>query len=199
MKHFVPFRPKKSNFGQKIGKNAREGGRGIIKSMEKEAAQKESKKETKTTVRVGKFAIIGAILALFNFVVYTSLARLFFKDNSWLWLDSAISYAIAAILAYILHSKITWKERPVTKRGVVMFFVWNGVMVFVSLGLTWLFGKITPLYEFAYNISSAIHLPFDYAFVESTGIFGLTTAVAMVLNYIFYDKLVFGDKNKAKK
>ncbi len=166
--------------------------------METEEKIKKSN-STKTTVRVGKFAIIGVILSVFNFLIYTLLARLIFKDNSWLWLDSAISYSVAAILAYILHSKITWKERPITRHGVIMFFIWNGVMVFVSLGLTWLFGKITPLYEFAYSISSAIHLPFDYAFVESTGIFGLTTVVAMVLNYIFYDKLVFGDKNKAKK
>lgn len=154
---------------------------------------------TKTTVRVGKFAIIGIVLSVFNFLIYTLLARLFFKDNSWLWLDSAISYALSAILAYILHSKITWKERPVTKRGIAMFFLWNGITAFaISPFFTWLFGLIKPLYEFAFSISSAIHLPFDYAFVESTGVFILTAAVTMALNYIFYDKLVFGGKNSAK-
>ena len=154
---------------------------------------------TKTTVRVGKFAIIGVVLSVFNFLIYTALARLFFKDNSWLWLDSAISYALSAILAYILHAKITWKERPVTKRGIAMFFLWNGITAFlISPFFTWLFGLLKPLYEFTFNISSAIHLPFDYAFIESTGVFVLTAAVTMILNYIFYDKLVFGGK-KAKK
>lgn len=149
----------------------------------------------KTTVRVGKFAIIGASLSIFNFVVYTLLARLVFKDNSLLWIDSAISYSLSAILAYILHSKITWKERPITKRGVAMFFIWNAALSFlISPLLTWLFGFASFLYEFAFSISSALHLPFDYAFVESTGVFVLTTAVTMVLNYLFYDKLVFRDE-----
>ena len=92
--------------------------------MEKEAEKSGS---TKTGARVGKFAVIGIVLTLFNFAIYTSLARLVFKDNSWLWVASAISYTASALLAYVLHSKITWKERPITKRGVAMFFLWNGL------------------------------------------------------------------------
>lgn len=144
--------------------------------------------------RTGKFAIIGIILALFNFAIYTFLARVVFNSNELLWLDSIISYLLATILAYILHSKITWKERTPTKTGVIMFFIWNFITALaISPFFTLLFGLITPLYEFAHNISSAIGLPFDYNFVESTGIFCLTTLVTMIFNYIFYDKLVFGE------
>ena len=147
----------------------------------------------KTSLRVGKFAVIGIILALFNFAVYTFLARVIFNTNELLWLDSIISYTLATILAYFLHSKITWKERPITRRSVLMFFLWNGITaIAISPFLTWLFGLITPVYEFAYNLSANLHLPFDYNFIESTGIFCLTTAVTMILNYLFYDKLVFG-------
>ena len=147
----------------------------------------------KTAVRIGKFAIIGIILSLFNFIVYTFLARVIFNSNELLWLDSIISYALATILAYILHSKITWKERPVTKRGIIMFFLWNGITAFlISPFFTWLFGSITPVYEFIHQICTNLHIPFDYNFVESTSIFCFTTAVTMILNYIFYDKLVFG-------
>lgn len=157
-----------------------------------------SSSKKKTTIRVGKFAIIGAILALCNFAVYTFLARVVFNSNELLWLDSIISYALATILAYILHSKITWKERPVTKRGIFMFFVWNGVTaIIISPFFTWLFGFITPLYEFIHNICVSLSIPFDYNFVESTSIFCLTTCVTMILNYIFYDKLVFGGNHKA--
>ena len=157
------------------------------------------KAKPKTAARIGKFAIIGVILALFNFAIYTFIARVIINNNELLWIDSIISYTLATILAYILHSKITWKERPVTKRGVIMFFVWNGITaILISPFLTWFFGFITPVYEFAHNIFSAIHIPFDYNFVESTGIFCFTTAVTMVLNYLFYDKLVFGDQKKAE-
>lgn len=149
----------------------------------------------KPKFRVGKFAIVGAILALANFLIYTFLARVVMNSNDLLWLDSIISYALATILAYFMHSKITWKERPVTKRGILMFFLWNGLTAFaISPFFTWLFGFASPLYEFAHGISTALHLPFDYNFVESTGIFVLTTCVTMILNYIFYDKLVFGDQ-----
>ena len=156
--------------------------------------KKSNNSSKKTTVRVGKFAVIGAILALFNFVIYTFLARVVLKTNELLWLDSIISYALATILAYILHSKITWKERHITRRGIIMFFFWNGLTaIAISPFFTWLFGFITPIYELAFNIFTNLHIPFDYNFVESTGIFCFTTAVTMVLNYLFYDKLVFGD------
>lgn len=158
-------------------------------------AKPTTKDTPKTTVRVGKFAIIGVILALFNFTIYTFLARVIFNSNELLWLDSIISYTLATILAYFLHSKITWQERPVTKRGIVMFFFWNGITaIAISPLFTWLFGFITPVYEFTHNIFNTLHIPFDYNFVESTGIFCFTTAVTMVLNYFFYDKLVFGDQ-----
>ena len=152
----------------------------------------------KTTLRIGKFAIIGAILALFNFAIYTFLARIIFNSNELLWFDSIISYALATILAYILHSRITWKERHITKRGIIMFFLWNGITaIAISPFFTWLFGFITPVYQFAHQIFTNLHIPFDYNFVESTGIFCFTTAVTMILNYVFYDKLVFGDSKSA--
>lgn len=151
-----------------------------------------------TTARVSKFAVIGVILALFNFVIYTFLARVAFNNNELLWVDSIISYLLATILAFILHSKITWRERVVAKHNKVMFFVWNGVTaVVISPLFTWLFAQIKPFYGFLFGISSALHLPFDYNFVESTTIFILVNIVTMVLNYLFYDRLVFQEKRRA--
>ena len=144
--------------------------------------------------RVGKFTIIGAILTIFNFIVYTIIARVIINDNELLWIDSIISYCLATILAYILHSKVTWKERTPSKSGVINFFIWNGITgLAISPLLTWLFGSITPIYKLAFDFSSIIHLPFDYNFIESTGIFVFTTCITMILNYLFYDKFVFDD------
>ena len=148
---------------------------------------------TNTKKRIGKFAIIGIILALFNFAIYTFLARVIAGTNELLWLDSIISYALATILAYFLHSKITWQERHPGQSGIIKFFLWNFLTaLLISPFFTWLFSFITPIYEFAYQISINLNLPFDYNFIESTGIFCFTTAVTMILNYLFYDKLVFG-------
>ena len=154
---------------------------------------------TSTAKRSGKFAIVGTFLALFNFAVYELIARLIINNNELLWIDSIIAYTLATILAYIMHSNITWKERNITKTGIIKFFAWNGLTaIAISPALTWLFGHITPVYEFAFNISSALHLPFDYDFVESTGIFCFTTAITMIINFFFYDKIVFRDSKNEK-
>ena len=76
-----------------------------------------------------------------------------------------------------------------------MFFIWNGITaLIISPFFTWIFGHFTLLYQFAHGISSFLHLPFDYNFVESTGVFCLTTAVTMTLNFFFYDRIVFSKK-----
>ena len=149
-------------------------------------------KEPSTTVRASKYTFVGIILTIFNFGLYTLIARLI-DNNDFLWLATLIATAATTILAYILHSKITWKERNPGKSGIYKFFIWNALCT-VAIGpfFTWIFTLITPLYDFAFNISQAIHLPFDYNFVQSTGVFILTSIVTMVLNYLFYDKLVFG-------
>ena len=160
----------------------------------------DSPKHNNNYKRIGKFAIIGAILAIFNYLIYTLIARLILNNNELLWIDSIISYTLATFLAYLLHSKITWKERHITKHSILMFFLWNGITAFlISPFFTWLFGHLTGFYHFIFDISAAIHLPFDYAFIESTTIFCLTTCVTMVLNYLFYDKLVFGSNQEKEE
>lgn len=160
----------------------------------------ENKKNTKTAARAGKYTIIGIVLTVFNFLIYTLLARIIFNNNELLWLDTIISYTLATFLAYFLHSKITWKERNPGKTGIIKFFAWNLITaILISPFLTWIFGFITPIYKFAFNISSAIHLPFDYNFIESTGIFCFTTLITMILNYLFYDKLIFNKSKEPKK
>lgn len=158
----------------------------------------EKAKKTTTAQRAGKFFIIGCILALTNYLLYTLLVLIVINNNDFLWLSSLISTSLTTILAYILHSRITWRERTPTKPGIINFFLWNALLALIVCPvLTWLFGFITPLYKFAFNICSAIHLPFSYEFVESTGIFVLVNIITMTLNYFFYDRLVFGKKENS--
>lgn len=149
---------------------------------------------------VNRFVVIGVCLTVFNFLLYTAIARWIFNNNNLLWLSTLISTLATTILAYILHSNITWKERNPGKYGIYMFFVWN-LAAAIAIGpfFTWLFGLMTPVYEFAFNISQAIHLPFDYNFIQSTGVFGFTSIITMTLNFFFYDKLVFGKKKENEK
>ena len=156
-------------------------------------ARKSSIKDTKTKKRATRFLIIGIILTLSNYVIYTLLTNIVFQNNDLLWLASLISTLITTLLAYFLHSRITWKERKVAKTAIYKFFIWNLALAFFFYPLlTQFFSLFTPLYKFAYNISNALHLPFSYDFILSTGAFILASCITMILNYLFYDKFVFG-------
>ena len=150
---------------------------------------------TKNPKRATRFVAVGGILTIINYILYSVLANIIFNNSDLLWLASLISTSTSTILAYIFHSRITWKERRPKKSGVYNFFIWNFSIAF-SLNplLVQLFSFLTPLYQFAYNISSAISLPFTFEFIQSTGAFCFTTILIMVLNFLFYDKIVFSKK-----
>lgn len=149
--------------------------------------------EVSTSKHVTRFVLIGIAITIFNFVFYTLLVNVIFKDNNFLWLAILISTTVSTFVAYSLHSRITWKERPITKTAIHKFFIWNLLAAFVlNPILTQLFSLITPLYQLGFNISESIHLPLSFDDIQSTGAFVLTSCVTMILNFLFYDKFVFG-------
>lgn len=167
--------------------------------METEKSEKPNQSKTQKDVKTSKHAlrylIVGICVTLFNYALFAILSNLIIKNNDLIWLSNFIATAITTIVAYFAHSKITWKERTVTKHSVIRFFIWNAMLtIAIAPGFTQLFSLFTPLYEFTYNIASAIHLPFSYEFVLTTGAFVLNSIVIMILNFLFYDKFVFGKK-----
>jgi putative flippase GtrA len=167
--------------------------------METEKSEKSNSLDSQTDVKTSKHAlrylIVGILVTVFNYVLFAILSNLIIKNNDLIWLSNFIATAITTIIAYIAHSKITWKERTITKHSIIRFFIWNAMLaIAIAPGFTQLFSLFTPLYEFAYNITSALHLPFTYEFVLTTGAFALNSIVIMILNFLFYDKFVFGKK-----
>lgn len=156
-----------------------------------------NQKDVKTSEHAARYVVIGMIITVFNYLVYTLLSNVIINNNDLLWLSTLISTTITTLLAFLLHSKITWKERPITKTAKYKFFIWNlaGAFVIGPL-LTQLFSLFTPIYEFAYQIIEALHIPFSYEFTLTTGVFVLTSAVYMILNFFLYDKFVFGKSKK---
>lgn len=149
--------------------------------------------DVKTSEHAIRYVLVGTFITLFNYALFAILSNLIIKNNNLLWLSSLIATTITTVVAYIAHSKITWKERIVTKHSIIRFFIWNAMLaIIISPVLTQFFSIFTPLYEFAYNITNAIHLPFTYEFVLTTGAFILTSIVIMIINFLFYDKFVFG-------
>lgn len=162
--------------------------------------EKTPKTDVKTSAHATRYVFVGIFLTVFNYILYTILANLIIKNNDLLWLSTLISTLVTTIVAYFMHSKITWKERNITKTAIYKFFIWNLLLTFpIGPGLTQLFSLFTPLYELAYNICQNLHIDFSYEFVLSTGAFVLTTAVTMIMNFLFYDKFVFGEKKSKKE
>lgn len=151
--------------------------------------------------RVLKFVGVGLGVTIVEYIIYTILMMTLFGGNAEMApLATGISGAIAMIVAFLMHSKITWQERDPGKIGVVKFFAWNILLVaLIRPGLAAFFELLVGLYQFAFMIVEAIHIPFSYDFVQSTGIYVLTTAVSMVLNFICYEKIVFGTKVKVEE
>lgn len=167
---------------------------------DKKDSKEQKPKDVKTSKHASRYLIIGIILTIFNYVLYTVLSNNIINNNDLLWLSSLISTTITTFLAFFLHSKITWKERPVSKTAIYKFFIWNLTCAFaIAPLLTQLFSLITPLYNFAFNISESLHLPFDYNFVLTTGAFILTAIITMIINFLFYDKFVFGKPKNVVK
>ena len=167
--------------------------------METEKSAKTNSSDSQTDVKTSKHAfrylIVGILVTGFNYALFAILSNLIIKNNDLIWLSNFIATAVTTIVAYFAHSRITWKERTVTKHSIIRFFIWNAMLtVAIAPGFTQLFSLFTPLYEFAFNITSAIHLPFPYEFVLTTGAFVLNSIVIMILNFLFYDKFVFGKK-----
>lgn len=142
--------------------------------------------------RAGKYVLVGIFVTLFDFVVYTILINVVFRDNSLLWLASAIATMLATVVAYFAHSHITWKDRYPGKMGVVKFFIWNvALALLIKPVLTQVFSLMTGIYEFGFMVSNNLGLPFEYDLIQGLGAYVFTAVVVMILNYLFYDKFVF--------
>jgi len=147
------------------------------------------------TKQKGKYLIFGLLNTAINYGMYEALALLVFKEeNNQLWIATLVSGTISIFVGYFLHSKFTWKDRKVGKKQLGKFFVWNVVMnIAVRPLLTLFFGLFGSLYKFAFDVCQTIGIGFSYEFVESTGNYILMTAVVMVINFLIYDKFVFGE------
>ncbi len=159
-----------------------------------------SKKVSEKTKQKGKYLIFGVLNTAINYGMYEALALLVFTAENQLWLATLISGFVSIFVGYYLHSQFTWKDRKVGKTELGKFFIWNVVMnIAIRPALTWFFGLFGFLYKFAYDIFQAIGIGFSYEFVETTGNYVLMTAVVMVINFLVYDRFVFGKSKTEEK
>ena len=155
-------------------------------------SSKNSQNPNNTNRHAIRYFFVGVSITIFNYVLYAILSNLIIKNHDLLWLSSLISTVITTIVAYFAHSKITWKDRDISQSSIIKFFIWNALLaLIISPSFTQFFSLFTPLYKFAFDLTSILHLPFSYDFVLTTGAFAFTSIVIMIINFLFYDKFVF--------
>ena len=154
----------------------------------------DKKVEKVTANKIFKFVGVGIACTIVDYSIYSLMVMLFFGgDTSQAWLATIVSGVVATFAAYELHSHITWKTSDPGKYGIIKFFAWNALLVAaIRPALTFILGLLEGFYQFVFMISDGIHLPFSYEFVESTSLFVLMTAITMILNFLFYNRIVFG-------
>lgn len=157
------------------------------------------KKVSDKTKQKGKYLVFGVLNTVINYAMYEALALLIFTGENQLWIATLISGAVSIFVGYLLHSRFTWKDREVGKKQLGKFFVWNVALnVAVRPALTAFFGLVIFdfLYRLAFDICQGIGFGFSYEFVTTTGNYVLMTAVTMVINFLVYDRFVFGTKRE---
>lgn len=146
--------------------------------------------------RAGKYLVFGVLNTIIGYAIYETLALTVFR-NERLALASLVSGAVGILTGYYLHSRFTWRGREIGEKVLAKFFIWN-IVVSLCLRpmLTVFFSHsiFNVLYTLAYNICNLIHLSFSYEFITSTGNFVMMMAVVMVVNFLIYDRFVFGKR-----
>ena len=140
------------------------------------------------------FFVIGVGTTLIDFVFYSIVAALI-NNNDLLVIPTFIGGTIGTIAGYFLNSRLIWKHCKTSKREISIFFIYNPIKTFgIKALFTWFFKLLTPIYDFAFSISSSLHLPFTFDTIERVGVFGFTAFSCMLITYFTYDKIVFKNK-----
>lgn len=146
------------------------------------------------------FLGVGILNTLLDFAFYTLLTQTIFQGNGLIMTAGIVSGTFALICAFITHSLITWKGREKNKSTIIRFIFFTGFgMWIIRPILLSIFILMTPVYDFAYGISSALGLPFTYDFIANTGAFGFMVVIVLIYNYIVYDRFVFRTHEQSKE
>lgn len=160
--------------------------------------------QTETTpIRKNKrpliFAGVGVINTLIDFTFYSLLTLFIFKSEDQIAIAGVISGTVALVCAFLTHSFITWREKPISHQTAIKFFIFTGIgMWIIRPFLLSVFIKFTGLFHWVYTLFQSIHLPFSYDFICNTGAFGFMALIVLVYNYFVYQRFVFLDAKTVK-
>lgn len=174
---------------------------------------KENKRTEVEVKQVGRFGLVGILNTLVDFVILNILVVTILPKGSVLFtvtlfgisiaitgiiIAGLISGTIAMINSYIFNMRFTFRKRHIDTRHTVYFFV-------ITIGGLYIIRPIilkifTDVWvwpsQFAYYITSGLHLPLSRDFDERNLALMAAVTVVLVYNYLMYKYFVFSDEKK---
>lgn len=152
-----------------------------------------------------KFAIVGVMNTLVDFLVYTVLTLVFGTGNDsvlLLGLFTLIAYACGVLNSFILNTHWTFKsEYRQTSRERWMFIAVNVVSWLVSYGLTYVFREyVFSGSELVFKIATMLHYTSSDQITKIVNILAklLSAPAVIIVNFLASKLLVFTGKGEEK-
>lgn len=156
--------------------------------------------QAKKSKRPLVFLAIGILNTLLDFAFYTLITQTVFKGVDLIVTAGIVSGTFALLCAFTTHSLITWSGRKKNKKTIIRFIVFTGFGLWVIRPiLLATFILLTPVYDFAFAISTSLHLPFSHSFIANTGAFGFMAVILLTYNYLVYDRFVFTEQHETQE
>ena len=141
------------------------------------------------------FIAVGIFNTLADFLVFTLITQTILKQN--IALAGFLSGTIALLMAYVTHSKVTWRERSMSRISIIKFFAVTGFgMWAIRPILLLIFSRMVMVFDFSHKILSSFGLPLSYSFIANSISFCLMVFVVLIYNYLSYDRFVFNETKK---
>ena len=149
-----------------------------------------SKKTSKQLGQIGRFGLVGVLNTLVDVIISNILILLF---GLGVVAAGLISGTIAMINSYIFNQRFTFKTRKVSPVRTVYFFTITvfGLYIIRPLVLKLFVEQWLWPADFAYRITSVLHLPLSRKFDGDNLALAIAIIIVLGYNYIMYKKFVF--------
>ena len=116
--------------------------------------------------RISKYALVGLINALVNFLIFSYLINNF---NLNIFLAASTGFFFGALISYFLNSRYTFNSNKLSKKIFILF-------ILLQIIITFLFSFII------YFLSNFLYLNKDFAWLKSA-------LIVIILNFKFQKNL----------
>jgi putative flippase GtrA len=152
-----------------------------------------------STFQAGRFAVVGALNTLVDYVLFIGLTKTFHLSLSWVWVAKLVSGTVAISLSFFLNRNWVFRAQGRARAQAVRFVATTVFAVYaIQTPLTQLFADTftwpgRTFYDLLHTTGLPRHLPsiVTEPLAIKTAAFALATVVSMVFNFVVYRRWVF--------